>query len=543
MTAVAMSGFKDLYVRTAKEYLAALNDAFLHLEKAPGDEAAIDAIFRAAHSLKSQSAAMGFIQTGFLCHVVEDVFFAVKEHQIQIKPELADLLFQTLDALTDSVAHIEAENTELPVSDIAERLKRNTGLQAAGSDNSSSQQHTAPAAAVPTPVPGTNQTSSAVNAAAQSAERQTFPETSVREEHIKTIPVKVEQLDDIVASLEELMVFRLTMQVLVKKTGDPKLSQTQDKVDELIELIQFQVMKIRTVPLSMILDHFPRTVRDLGRTLNKQIELRVEGAELELDRTIVERLAEPLTHLVRNAADHGIGSSGTITIAAHAERDFAIVTVGDSGSGIDWVAVARKAGIDPKDRAAVKKALFRGISTATEVSQISGRGVGLEAVKKTIEDFGGSIDVASPPESGAIFTLRLPLTLSVVRTLIVRVGSERYAIAASTIDRSLKVNRQEIINNMGQEVFRYEDREIPLIRLGNIFNRGSENTHAGTYAVITNVDGERLALAVDAVNETLETVIRPLPGLLKGSRLFSGVTIVGDGSSVLLINPGGLSDE
>jgi two-component system chemotaxis sensor kinase CheA len=311
--------------------------------------------------------------------------------------------------------------------------------------------------------------------------------------------------------------------------------QAQDKLDKVIEVIRFQIMKIRTVPLSMVFDHFPRTVRDIGRMLHKDIELKIEGGDLELDRTIVERLDEPLTHLVRNAADHGIGEKGIITIAARADRDFAVVEVKDHGNGIDWEAVARKTGVSINDQVGLRKALFSGISTAAEVSLISGRGVGLEVVKKTIEEFGGSIDIVTAKGTGTSFVLKLPLMVSVVRTLIVRIGSQDYALVAAGVEISLRISDIEIINSAGQEAFRYKDQEIPVVRFNYAENHGEVSKNA--YLVILNIDGDKIALAVDEIVSAIETVIKPLPRLIKDVEYFSGVTIIGDGRSILLINP------
>jgi len=542
MTSSSMAQYQDLFVQTAKEYLSTLNKELLHLEKAPGDNEAIEAIFRAMHSLKGQSAAMEYEQTGYLCHVIEDVFYQIKEGHRAIDPALADLLFEALDSLSSSVAHIESDGTELPTSLVADQLKRVSELQTTGSGQSDHTETSSSAA--------TNATEATIQPPDATTEHPPTAEVSPTIAYsghmeIKTIPVKVEQLDDIVGSLEELMVNRLTMQTLLHTVGNPALSRTQDKANELIDLLQFQVMKLRTVPLSLILDHFPRMSRDLGRMLGKQIELRIEGADLELDRAIVERLDDPLTHLIRNAADHGIGESGVIIIAAHIERDYAVVSVSDNGRGIDWRAIAKKAQISIDDEAALKKAMFSGVSTATEVSLISGRGVGLDAVKQSVSEMGGTIDVTTAPDKGTTFTLHLPLTLSVVHALIVRVGYQRYAIAASAVERSLRLYDHEIIKSVGQEVFRYQDQEVPLIRLQRLFGQIMDEKYApiSTYAVVLSVDDERLAVAVDDISETLETVIRPLPTLLRGSRMFSGVAVIGDGTNVLLINPRGVTHE
>ena len=535
MNSDEVAQYKDLFVTTAKKYLETLNTQLLVLEKEPDNKDAVTEIFRAAHSLKGQSAAMGFNETGYLCHVVEDVFYEIKENGKKVDAALADLLFASLDALTASVQKIESEGAEQGNKELVEELKKIAGVSTVGAgktDHSESQN-------VPAPVTEVSQEPKATEApGAEATVAQTKPmyhETNPIKLSIKTIPVKVEQLDNIVGSLEELMVDRLTMQTLLKDLDDPALMQAQDKLDKVIEVIRFQIMKIRTVPLSMVFDHFPRTVRDIGRMLHKDIELKIEGGDLELDRTIVERLDEPLTHLVRNAADHGIGEKGIITIAARADRDFAVVEVKDNGNGIDWEAVARKTGVSINDQVGLRKALFSGISTAAEVSLISGRGVGLEVVKKTIEEFGGSIDIVTAKGTGTSFVLKLPLMVSVVRTLIVRIGSQDYALVAAGVEISLRISDIEIINSAGQEAFRYKDQEIPVVRFNYSENHGEASKNA--YLVILNIDGEKIALAVDEIVSAIETVIKPLPKLIKDVEYFSGVTIIGDGRSILLINP------
>jgi len=535
MNSDEVAQYKDLFVTTAKKYLETLNTQLLVLEKEPDNKDAVTEIFRAAHSLKGQSAAMGFNETGYLCHVVEDVFYEIKENGKKVDAALADLLFASLDALTASVQKIESEGIEQGNKELVEELKKVAGVSTVGAgktDHSESQKVSAPIAEVSQ---GPKATEAAETEATVAQKKPMYHETNPIKLSIKTIPVKVEQLDNIVGSLEELMVDRLTMQTLLKDLDDPTLMQAQDKLDKVIEVIRFQIMKIRTVPLSMVFDHFPRTVRDIGRMLHKDIELKIEGGDLELDRTIVERLDEPLTHLVRNAADHGIGEKGIITIAARADRDFAVVEVKDNGNGIDWEAVARKTGVSINDQVGLRKAIFSGISTAAEVSLISGRGVGLEVVKKTIEEFGGSIDIVTAKGEGTSFVLKLPLMVSVVRTLIVRIGSQDYALVAAGVEISLRISDIEIINSAGQEAFRYKDQEIPVVRFNYAENHGEASKNE--YLVILNIDGDKIALAVDEIVSAIETVIKPLPKLIKDVEYFSGVTIIGDGRSILLINP------
>ena len=365
-----LSEYKDLFLEASRENLRLLNDSLLVLEKNSTDATAIADIFRAAHSLKGESAAMEYNQTAYLCHVVEDAFAAIRDGHAQATPELADMLFRCFDAIGASLNNIEqhdAETENLPA--ISEELKKLTGVQTEGVGKTAPKDQPATPPAVTTPT----------------ATSEPIPTEKLK---IKTLPVRVDQLDAMMSLIEELVVDRLVLKQLVHELNNKQLRAYYEKAGRTSDSLQFQVMKIRAVPIKMVFDHFPRTVRDLARTLNKQIELVVEGQDLELDRTIVERLDEPLTHLIRNAADHGLGATGgTITLKAQREQDYAVIEVTDNGDGVNWKALAAKAGIPTTDPEKLKELLFSGISTAEKVTEISGRGVGLGAVKKDVQDF------------------------------------------------------------------------------------------------------------------------------------------------------------
>lgn len=540
-----LSQYKDLFVQTGKEYLQSLNASLLKLEKDPGDKEAVAEVFRSAHSLKGQSAAMGYEKTGYLCHAVEDVFFEIKEGRFKVTPELADLLFAALDALTDSIGHIEANGQETDLSPQAEALKQLSGIktEGAGKTEHTDEAANSPVASQPTPPEKPTMTSETPKVVdTPTHETPAVVQPSI---HIKTIPVKVEQLDEMMNLLEELIVYRLTLKRLVGEIGNSELSNYRDQVDKITEALQFQIMSIRAVPVKLVFDHFPRAVRDLAREENKQIELVVEGGELELDRTIVERLDEPLTHIIRNAASHGIKSSGTIRLSAKREKDYAVVEVTDDGGGVDWGALAKKANVQTDDPNALKQLLFSGISTAETVSQVSGRGVGLEVVKKTIEEFGGTIDVTSEKGKGTTFIIKLPLTLAVMQALLIRVGTERYAIPVSGIDRSVKITNSQIRSTAHQEAFVLEDTEIPLIRLADKFKAiaptvSDVSQEDGLLVVVVIIGDERVGFVVDEVIETSEVIIKPSPDILKDNPAFAGATILGDGRSALILNPQGI---
>ncbi len=513
------SEYKDLFVQTSRENLQLLNDSLLTLEKNAADANAIADTFRAAHSLKGESAAMEYKQTAYLCHTIEDAFAEIKKGRAEVTPELADLLFRCFDAIGASIDSVEQRGVESDtLASITDEIKSLTGVKTEGIGKT---------------LPDPQATDPTVQPALAAPERP----------KIKTVPVRVDQLDAMMDLVEELVIDRLVLKRIARKLDNRELLDYYEKAGRTSDSLQFQVMKIRAVPIKLVFDHFPRTVRDLARTVDKQIELIIEGQDLELDRTIVERLDEPLTHLIRNAADHGLGASGTIRLSAKREQDYAIVEVADNGSGINWEALAAKAGVTTTDPEELTKLLFSGLSTAEKVTEISGRGVGLGSVKKDVEDFGGWVAVISETGKGTTFRIGLPLTLSVIQALIVMVDGQHYGIPAAAVDRSVRIASSQCIKIAGQEVFVLDGIEIPLLWLRKRFGveAASPASPPKQYlAVIVTVGQERVALIVDAVVGAHQIIVKPVPAVLKTNRAFSGATILGNGKSALLLNLQGL---
>lgn len=560
--------YKDLYIQTSKEYVQSLNSALLKLEKNPADKEAIEEIFRSAHSLKSQSAAMEYESTGFLCHTVEDVFYEIKNGRLTLTSELSDHLFAAFDALSGSISRIEKDNQEADLAEQAETLKTLSGVKTEGvgksqhtdgseatTPASSPPEATAPVPTVPVTAPSAPQLAAAAtstSAAAPPLAETTMPVTPAAT--ITTIAVKVEVLDEMMNLLENLLIERLKLKHVASTlqkdyAGIKDYLYTSEKV---LASLQYQIMKARAVPVSIVFDHFPRAVRDLARAENKQIELVMTGNDLELDRTIVDRLDEPLIHLIRNAVSHGITDKGTITLTAERQKDYAQISVADDGEGINWQQVAKKAGLpetetNPK---ALKDALFSGISTSETVTQISGRGVGLMAIKKMVDNFGGAIDVISKPGAGTTFIIKLPLTLAIAKALIFTVGSRTFAIPTLAVEHIASVPANAIKKIADQETFVLDETDIPLIRLSNALAAAEQadvqslqpatpvrSKTPDSMAIIINENGSKVGLVVDTVLDTSDIVIKPVPDVLKNIRGFAGVTILSDGKTALVINP------
>ncbi len=542
-----LSEYLELYVQTSKEYIQSLNAALLVLEKNPTDAHAIEEIFRNAHSLKSQSAAMGYQSTGYLCHVVEDIFYEIKQGRKELTSEIADHLFAAFDALTRSIARIEKESTEEDSSATIETLKQLSGVTTEGAGKS---QHNADGtatknpsqeSAVPPPAETHAQSATPTSTAAVAA-----PEST--RSAVNTISVKVEVLDEMMNLLENLLVERIKLKRVSATVTDDNadLESYFNASAKILASLQYQIMKARAVPVGLVFDHFPRAVRDLARTENKQIELVITGSDLELDRTIVDRLDEPLIHLLRNAVSHGIKEKGVITLSAARQKDYAQITVRDDGQGVDWQLVAQKAGLDPgeTDGKLLKDALFSGISTSVAVTQISGRGVGLTAIKKMVDSFGGVINVESKTGQGTAFIIKLPLTLAIAKALVVTIDQKQFVIPTLAVERIINIPTTAVKKLAGQETFVIDDQDIPLIKL-NTKLLGSDPTPVAPgvpqakniLAVVLGEGSEKIGLSVDAVLESADIIIKPVPDVLKTIRGFSGVTILDDGKTALIINP------
>jgi two-component system chemotaxis sensor kinase CheA len=560
--------YKDLYIQTSREYIKSLNDALLRLEKDPGNKEVIEEIFRSAHSLKSQSAAMEYQSTGYLCHTIEDVFYEIKEGRLQPTAELSDHLFSAFDALTDTIDRIEKEGHETDLSQQIEALKQLSGVKTEGAGKSArsdmaapAEQEAVPAVAAPesVPVPAAPAPQSPPNSPSapppaplteKTADQAPLPSKAQPAITVNTIAVKVEVLDEMMNVLENLLVERLKLKRIMSdlEADYPELKEYFNATEKMLASLQYQIMKARAVPVSLVFDHFPRAVRDLARTENKKIELVIAGGDLELDRTIVDRLDEPLIHLLRNAVSHGIKESGTITLTAKRQKDYAEISVADDGQGVDWEQVAQKAGLPAGETnaAALKEALFSGISTSETVTQISGRGVGLMAIKKMVDNFGGNIDVSSDRGKGTTFTIKLPLTLAIAKALIVTIDQQHFAIPTLAIERIIRIPKGAIKKIAEQEVFVLEEDEIPLVRLSAKLTglhddlSAPEQEHAeettDRLAIIVGEGADRTGLIVDAVQETADIVIKPIPEVLKDTSGFAGVTILSDGKTALILN-------
>lgn len=368
----------------------------------------------------------------------------------------------------------------------------------------------------------------------------------------QSVRVDLERLDKFLNMVSELVINRTRLEQISSNYKLTELNETIEQVARTTNDLQDLVMKIRMLPLDTVFNRFPRLVRDLSVELDKEIELIIEGQDTELDRTVIDEIGEPLIHLIRNAADHGIESKeeriskgkdavGKIRLIAYQEGTKAVIKVQDDGAGIDVEKVRAKAekvgintaGMNEND---IKNLIFaQGFSTNETVTDISGRGVGMDVVKTKISALGGTVDTSSEEGEGSTFTIKLPLTLQIITALLVKVGEENLAISLNYIDSVIDYKEGDIKRTNNKEVIVYRGKVLPIIRVNERLGLPKTNKDK-VYIVIVNVGEKSAGLLVDSLQGQQDIVIKPLGKTLKQLKEYIGATILGDGFVTLILD-------
>jgi two-component system chemotaxis sensor kinase CheA len=371
------------------------------------------------------------------------------------------------------------------------------------------------------------------------------------------VRVDTRLLDDLMDQVGELVTARGSLLELAQHIPSQALHESVSRMDSLVKGLQQQAMKLRMMPLDLIADRFPRAVRDLARRRGKELNFEIVGREIELDRAILEELPDPLLHIFRNSIDHGIEPpeervrsgkppTGTVRLEATKERESVLIRVSDDGRGMEPGTLRRVAlerGIITReqhdtlsDSEALQLITLPGFSTAKEVTDVSGRGVGMDVVRSTIELLRGSLLIESAPGQGSRFTLKLPLTLAVLAVLLIEVGGERYALPVSAVEQMLEVPAEDIQRSQGMELISWDGTLVPLVRLRRLLGCPGDVEGASCLVVLCEIKGRLAGVMVDRMVGYREVVVKSLGKALKSVRGFAGVTILGDGSTVLILD-------
>lgn len=379
----------------------------------------------------------------------------------------------------------------------------------------------------------------------------------------QSVRVDIDKLDTLLNLVGELVINKTRLEQIGQTHRLTDLVETIEQMDRVTTDLQTVVMKVRMVPVGQVFNRFPRMVRDLSRELNKEINLLIQGEETELDRTVIDEIGDPLVHLLRNAIDHGIESPeerqvkgknpiGEVRLIARHEGNNVIIVVEDDGKGINPEIIKQKAvqkdlitqaeadKMDPNE--AIRLVFLPGFSTAETVTDVSGRGVGMDAVKTKIESLGGMVDVETKINEGSRFKIRLPLTLAIIQALLIKICEEIYAIPLGSIDSTINIKSSDIKTIQNQEVILLRGQIIPIVRLANVLSvpENCHNSQEDLFVVIVHMGDHRAGIMVDTLIGQQEIVIKSLGKLLAGIKVIAGATILGNGQVALILDVGSL---
>lgn len=379
----------------------------------------------------------------------------------------------------------------------------------------------------------------------------------------QSVRVDIEKLDTLMNLMGELVINKVRLEQIGMTRRLPELIETLEQMDRVTTDLQSVVMKVRMVPVSSVFNRFPRMVRDLAKELDKEINLTIEGEETELDRTVIDEIGDPLMHLLRNSLDHGVEHPedraakgkprvGEVGLIARHEGNNVVIMVTDDGKGIDANVIRRKAvekGMISQEEAdnlddadAVRLIFLPGFSTAEKITDVSGRGVGMDVVRSKIEALGGHVDVETQMDQGSVFKIKLPLTLAIIQALMVRVQEEMYAVPLGSIDSTININSEDIKTVKNKEVIVLRGQIIPIIRLGEVLNvpKTDDTEKDDIFVVVVHIGDRKAGIVVDDLIGQQEIVIKTLGKLLVGLKVISGATVLGDGRVAMILDVGAL---
>ena len=526
-----MSPYRELFVSEAGSHLSAFSKLIVRLEDSSGDPAVIDELFRHVHSLKGMAATMGYEQIVKLSHLMEDLMGRVRSGEFVLQPHLADLLLEGSDALTRQVSLIESGSDALEdTSGIVERLAAfDPGAEP---DSRAGQLHD---------YRGTPRESTA---SAAHHFRQT--------DSFKSIRIKTETLDHLVNITGELITNRYRLAEAVRSADASECREPLNQLTTLLRNLRDEIFKARMLPFAFIAERFPRLVRDLARKQEKEVRFLLEGKEIELDRGILEEITEPTVHILRNAVDHGLESAdervlagkprgGTITLTVCRDKDHVEITIADDGRGMDperlklkgvdkgLISTGQAAQMTPQE--AFQLICIPGFSTAETVTDISGRGVGMDAVREAVHALGGILTIQSQKGQGSRFVMRLPITVSIIHAMMMQCGRFEIAFPLAVVTRTVELKRSEIMEESGRTTAVLDNHPLPVRSLRQALQLpeapGAED--ALLPAIVCDVGGTLVAFCGDRISGQQEIFVRPLRSPLSYLRGISGATITGDG--------------
>ena len=589
---------KDFLTET-NENLSVLDVELVKLEQNPNDPELLGNIFRLVHTIKGTCGFLGLPRLEALAHASENVLGKVRDGELVVNEAAVSLILESLDDIKSIMSTLEVTEKEPEGNDadLIERLNAlANGAQApAPKAVKSAKKKVAKAEPVAVELVVEEPVAEEVAPAVVDEEPEAVVEVHAAVEEVvehaapviaadepakdrkegkdskesavaaQSIRVNVDLLENLMTMVSELVLTRNQLLQILRSQKDSEFGAPLQRLSHVTTELQEGVMKTRMQPIGNAWSKLPRIVRDLSHELGKKIDLRMLGAETELDRQVLELIKDPLTHMVRNSADHGIElpgeraakgkpETGTVTLNAYHEGGHIIIEISDDGRGLDMDRIKQKivsTGLASETELAgmsdqqIQQFIFKaGFSTAAKVTSVSGRGVGMDVVRTNIEKIGGAVEMKSQRFKGSTFTIKIPLTLAIVSALIVECAGERFAIPQISVVELVRAaaNSEHTIELLNETpVLRLRNRLLPLVSLQELLKLGKRSEGGETYIVVTQVGTYTFGIIVDRVFDTEEIVVKPVAPILRDISMFSGNTILGDGSVIMILDPNGIA--
>ncbi len=571
------------------ENLDRLDTDLITLEENPRERETLASIFRTIHTIKGTCGFLGFGKLESVAHVGENLLSRLRDGKLEMNDDIATGLLQLVDAVRHMLGSIESSGAEgeddwSALKELLSSLQERDAAAAPATPAPlvrARRERDVVAASLPSAEPAPTKAAASVAAspavAAPAKSKDEAPERAEPEgdKHgaisESNIRVDVVLLDRLMNLVGELVLARNQILQHAAQDGDSPVAATTQRLNRVTTELQEGVMKTRMQPIGNIWAKFPRVVRDLAKMCGKEVRLDMEGKDTELDKTIIEAIKDPLTHIVRNSIDHGVETperraaagkdrEGRILMRAFHEGGQVNIEISDDGGGIDVERVRAKIvekGLLPPEAAArlserecVQHIFAPGFSTAAQVTNVSGRGVGMDVVKTNIEKIGGAVDVSSERGRGTTFRIKIPLTLAIIPALLVSCGGDRYAIPQVSLLELVRVEQENLAASIetigGVPLYRLRGNLLPLVDLGAELGvarpkLGRDGSDSAANIVVLQADGATFGMLVDEINDTEEIVVKPLGKQLKGLCCYAGATIMGDGKVALILDVAGVA--
>jgi two-component system chemotaxis sensor kinase CheA len=570
--------FRDFLIES-HDNLEQLETALVKLEQTPQDAELLNAVFRSIHTIKGSSGFLGFRTLEVVTHSAENLLSDLRAGKLQLDARTSRTLFSVIDFVRRQLASIEKTQCEETLNAV-EIVKQIDEIQAARPQTFDSQamapvvsvasiQAVQPPRVPVQPTPSVAPTENRVNSPVKSAATPNADVgSSASSAAESTIRVDVALLDKLMTRVGELVLARNQILQFSSTLGDSDLQSASQHLNLITTELQEGVMKTRMQPIGNVWGKFPRLVRDLAEICGKSVRIEMEGKETELDKTIIEAIKDPLTHLVRNTVDHGIEPSdvrvangkpaeGCLYLRAYHEGGQVNIEISDDGGGLNIDRIKSKAvekGLVTaehasrlNDREAAQLIFLPGFSTAEKVSNVSGRGVGMDVVKTNIEKIGGTVDLSTTPGHGTSVKIKIPLTLAIIPALIITSNGRRFAIPQVNLLELVRIESHDTDPGIewiqGAPVYRLRGRLLPLVYLRQVLKTETNDSNVSECIniVVLRVDDRQFGLVVDRINDTEEIVVKPMGKQFKGVTVFAGATIMGDGKVALILDVLGLA--